>query len=337
MSGVEHTALAQSFVSSPQLMLVPAAVWAIYLIKIINFNSQRLALPENTFVFDLNLLPAASKLSAAVLMIISQFIPAILYGLFLVLMAIKFNFIWSAVQAILFLLIFIVAGSATFLFNIRRPQIEKRISFLKKFFDYRYTKPLIQFYIEWVIRREPLLSFGTKVFSCALLFAVAKLYEAESYDWRLMAMGIVIAFSSNMMIILQLHEFENFHFTLLRNLPLTLTRRFLNYFLVFVVVCFPEIVFIIKYFPQNLSMVDLLSVVALGVSIGVFLYTLLLVDLGKENFSRAVFLYLIVLILSILFKIPAYALAMINLVTGVVIFNSRYYAYQHKPENEELK
>src|SRR5688500_4396091 len=57
MSGVEHRALAEFFIASPLLLLVPISIWVVYLIKIINFNRSQVSLPQNQFLHVFSLRP----------------------------------------------------------------------------------------------------------------------------------------------------------------------------------------------------------------------------------------------------------------------------------------
>lgn len=64
MSGVEHIALMQFFISKAYLIGIPASLWMLYAIRIINFNRSVLMRAENSFVFNLALYPRSRCIHA---------------------------------------------------------------------------------------------------------------------------------------------------------------------------------------------------------------------------------------------------------------------------------
>src|SRR5687768_12138586 len=76
MSGVEHKALAQFFVSSPNVLLIPVGVWVVYTFKILNFNKRQANLEENRLLINISFLPAREQILCAGLCFVIQFLPA---------------------------------------------------------------------------------------------------------------------------------------------------------------------------------------------------------------------------------------------------------------------
>jgi hypothetical protein len=332
MSGIEHKALAEMFVSSWQLLLIPFFVWAIYLIKIINFNTQRLELSENSFVFELQMLNVRDRFTSSLVAIMNQFVPAIAYAGFLILTAIKNGFYLSVIQLVASVLLLVTLGAVAFLYKIKNPHREIRVTFLKKFFDYKFTKSLPQFFIEWVLRREPLLSVATKVFSCMLIFAVSRLYLAEAYDHRLMGMAVVIVFAANMMIINQLHRFENSYFIQLRGLSFTLIRRMAIVILVLVLLSIPEFIFLYRFFPDNLIFADYGLMIFLGLSLQLLFYSVIFINLHSENFSRMIFGIIILTVFLILCEVHLILLTLGSFAAATLIYHRFYYRFEYDAE-----
>jgi hypothetical protein len=329
MSGVEHKALAMFFISSPIVFMIPITIWSIYALKIINFDRQHFAREENEFLYNLNLLPTPRLLRSLSLCFVSQFLPAIFYGGFLFMMAVANQQWFSLIWILSSLSILICFGTSVLFFQINHPNQDKKVSKLKKFLDARFTKSIQQFYIEWLIRKEPLMLIGTKLFSCLLIYAVCALYKGETYDWRLLAMGTTLSFCANMILIHHLHRFENFHFVGIKNLPITLLRRFLTFVFVFVILCLPEAGVMLKNFPVAVASGYYVYLLIFGISIGVFFYsTAYLPNAHLENFTRSIFMLVILWIVFILFKIPLWILIGINFGGGYYVFTKNYYNYE---------
>lgn len=329
MSGIEHRALAEMFVSSWQLLFIPFAVWTIYLIKVVNFNIQRLELPENSFLFEMQLLNARNKFLSTFVAINNQFVPAMAYGAFLILTAVKNDLYISAFQTGGALMILTILGSFFFLYKIQNREKEIRITALKRFIDYRFTRSLPQFYLEWVLRREPVLCFATKVFSCILIVAISALYRFEVYDARLMSMASVLVFASNMMIVNQLHRFENLYFPQLRSAPFAIARRIGQLMIVLLVLCAPELIFLTKYLPDHLSLMTNISIAIFGISIVLLFYALIFLKLLRENFSRVIFGLSILWIFLVLCGVPPEILAAANILASILIYRTHYYRFEY--------
>lgn len=329
MSGREHLALAQFFISSPFVMLIPIAIWTIYTLKIINFNRQQLQRPENQFLFTFGLLPTKIKSIGLYSALSLQLMPALLYGFFLILLSIKFKIFESIALVAVSLSALLIVSTAQLLFSLHRPHHEKKTNPIKKFFDYQYAKTIIQFYTGWLLRREPVLFFGTKVFSGLLIFAVAQLYLADAYDGRLMAMGVAIGFSANYMVLQQLHRFENQYFIIIRNLPLSFFKRLFIFLITFTALCLPEIALLTNYFPSELAFDLMFWILLFGLSIGIVFYgSLFLPRLNGENSTYVTFGAVMGLIVLILFDVPIWSLIIANFSTGLALMKRYYYSFE---------
>jgi hypothetical protein len=328
MSGVEHKALAEFFIASPQLTLIPVAVWGVYAIKIIAFNRQRMILPENTFVYTLSILSKPKQLSIGLQTLFFQFTPAVLYGSFLILMALKHGAI-EPIAIIIGSIATLLFVSAVFLLLTLKPPIsEPRTTRIKKFIDKHTVRPLWWMYTTSVLRREPILFIGTKVFSGLLLYAVMKLYQNENYDGRLLGMAASVAGISNFMVMTQLQLFDLTFFSLMRNLPITLFARWTRLSMVTAITVLPEIVVILKYAPA-IDIADLVATLVLIPAIALVTYSLLYFRFKDENtYSRLTFAMTMAHLVLILFRVPILIIVFCNLVASWFLFKARYYDFE---------
>lgn len=325
---VEHVALAQSFVSSGSLMLIPVAVWLFYTVKIITFNSLAIRQPQNAFVHSAALIP--SRLATGLLLVsLLQFMPVLLYGGFLMIVAWKLHQTTALLEvAMAFAFCLLVIGGSLF-WNITHANDELKVSWLRSRLNVALSRPFIWFYPTWILRRQPGLVIGTKVFSMLLLLAVSKLYNYDSYDPRLFNMGCALAFASNLVLVFHYHRFENFHFSLLRSLPLSLSRRLAYFVLTFLILLMPEFAVMINYLPHNVSLPQLASSTLFCVSITFLGYSyLFLRDITLENVTQRIFLMSFLWIVLILFKVPALALAAIHSILALMIYRKHFYCFE---------
>jgi hypothetical protein len=328
MSGIEHKALAQFFTASPHLTLIPITIWLIYLIKIINFNRSRLILDENKFLREFALVGKVSRHQALFAVVTSQFAPAIAYGIFLLLTAIKSQQWIIALLIILAQVALIMSGTFATEKAMHDQSAEIHVWRIKTWFDRRFTKPLFIIYVTWIMRREPMLVIATKIFCGALLFAVTQLYKTDVYDWRLLAMGSLLAVAANYMMVTQLQQFENVHFQFLRNLPTSTIKRLATIVVVISILMLPEFVIIIKNFPINLTLWNGLSEFAFIIAGTLYFYSLNYLSIPADNFTRWTLGSVIGSILPILFNVPLLILTCAALAIAWLIIHFRYFNFE---------
>ncbi len=336
MRSSEHVALAEFFSASPALMLIPISVWAIYTFNVIKFNRAVLKRKENEFIVHITLLPQSQKWIALLLALFYQLLPAIVYGMFLMVFSLKNDFIDTLIMIITSLMLFIFMGSFALLYALHHPNQEKKVSLLSKFLNASFTKPFPLFFPEWIARREPLMLFGTKIFSSLILLGVTQLYKTDVYDLRLLGLGIVIAFAAQVVLVSEIHRFDNFHFPLNRNLPIPFAKRLLYFVCTLLILILPELGMIIKNFPVELNSWNLIESLLFALSIPSFFYGLLYTkDRDQEKLIPFVFFFSISWIFMVLFKIPLWAITSVNFLVGLVCLKKFYYSFEYlsKPES----
>jgi hypothetical protein len=334
----EHIALAEFFISSPFLLLIPTLLWILYTVKVVRFNVDTIGRNENEFLYCLSLLPKKKQWITLTGAISVQLMPVILYSAFLFSMALKNNMRLALLLISTNCLSLILLSSFVFLRALNHPHIERHVWAVTGYLNARFVKPFFLFFPEWIIRRQALMIIGTKFFSCLLLFGVSQLYtsDTEQYDLRLFGMGTVLAFSANINMVWEMHRFDNFHFAILRNLPLQYGKRVAFFVYTFVLLMLPETGIIVRHLPPEFDAVDMASVILFGWSIPVLFYGYMYrKDMGQDQLTPLVFFTGISLIILILFKIPLLVLAVVNLSIGLIIWRKYYYTYEQVSNIED--
>ena len=326
----EHLALAHFFVSSSTTLLIPFSAWLFYTTKVTLFNQQAMQKTENEFCHYAWLLPRKSRFMATITVAFYQLLPVTLYGIFLLLISLRQDryFTMALILSVLALLHMIVA----FLLHnhLRSPKKEKGTTRLKVWLDRQWSKPFAQIALEWLARKEPGSLLGTKVLSYAVLWGAIKLHQVEGlHDIRLIAWGITIAFTANIVLLYHYHQFENFHFSIYRNLPFRYSKRALHFFTVFAILCLPEAGLLLTRLPRvGFSLLTAATCILYAASIQVLLYGLLYTrHQSLENTVRQCFFVFILLFVLVLFNTPLVALGACLLMTGLFLWIRNYYAY----------
>jgi putative effector of murein hydrolase LrgA (UPF0299 family) len=326
MSEIEHKALAQFFVSSVPSLMIPVAVWIMYLVKVLRFNNGELQMETNRFLFNIQFLSTQERVPACTLLIFLQFLPALAYGVFLIGMASEQSAYGSIMIIVAALAVIWASGVTAMLRYMQNPYREVKVSAFKRFLDRHYVRHPLQFYVEWLLRKFPFMLGAIKFMTGALLFAVSVVYRHEAFDWRFLAMAITTCGVANLLLVFHLVSFEHFHFGWTKSLPLKRSTRFTRLLIVVGIFLIPECVILVKYFPAHLpthliaqNVIYLLSLIAFFLG---FFHTR---TAPLEYFTRKVFWIYIVIIILILFRTPLVVLAPFNLVAGYVLFYRNYY------------
>jgi hypothetical protein len=330
LSGKEHTALAHAFVGSTMLLFIPILIWAVYTLKVIQFNKIELSKDENSFLLASAALSPLQLLMCCLALSVKQLILPILYGGFLLVTALKLEVVRSLLLIIVSLSFLALVVTLIIRYEILHPGRNKLISLWKRKMDSLFVKPLIWFYPEWISRQQPLMVIGTKIFAGLLIVGVGRLYLFDSYDERLMAMGCTLSFSANLALVYFYHQFENFHFSLMRSLPIPLFKRLLSFLGTVLLLNLTEIGLLFNYYPSSLSPAHGFILFAFALSIYLLAFAVLyLKSIPLETFIQKVFIASFCWIILILFKIPVVLIAFIQILAAWFIYSNRYYSFEH--------
>lgn len=326
MSGVEHMALAGFFVSSLWLTLIPIGVWVIYTLKVIAYNRNEVTIAQNTFLFSL---PLIGGWLSCVVVAVGQLAPALVYGLFLAATALK------AQQVMIFGIITTTLVSLTVVatFHLHRilvnPEKEETTPKPVRWLDRKFTKPGPWILTEGILRSQPGLIFTTKFIACLLIYATVQLYLDDVYDARLYLMATCVVFSANLVLVYHYQRFEVAQLLLMRSLPFSFGKRITTFIAVMLILCFPEIAMLATNLPEYLSFRFYFLGVLFGLSLVLFGYGALYVrDATFDDFTRWIFFVSMGLLLLILFGVPVWAMAMVQLSLGTYLLNKHYYSFE---------
>ncbi|MEJ7646612.1 MAG: hypothetical protein WKF87_18590 [Chryseolinea sp.] len=329
MGGYEHMVLASFLTSSPILMAIPIGVWLAYALLVERFNTSTLLADENEFIHMISLYPARDRHRICTIVAIFQLSPVFGYGIFLVLVAIRNHMIIPASMVFMSFALIIAITAMRFHSSLTHIRREMTLGWFTRFINARIAKPFVLFYPEWVARNEPILLAGTKMACLLILYTTAQLYRGETYDLRLMGLALVMVSYGQCNLVWHLHQFDNLHLRLIRNLPTSLAKRMSHLTITFLIVLSPEFGMLISVFPDGLYNGGLSSLLFFGISVPILLYGFLYYrPLLLDRMTTVVFYMSMATFLLILFKVPIWLIGLINLVVGVVLIKWFYYRLQ---------
>ena len=216
------------------------------------------------------------------------------------------------------------------LWSLHHPNYEKQVSFVSRVLNLQLKKPFPFFFIEWITRHEFVMLIGTKFFSALMILGITALYKTDTYDLRLLSMGIIIVAGANTGLIHAMHHFENFHLSWLKALPIPFLKRIFYGLLTIGIILVPEMVFLVQNFPARQDWYDPVISGFFLFSIPLLFYGLLYAkDRNQQDIMTLVFYCGIAWFVLVLFQIPILLLGTLNALAGFFLWKKFYYSFEY--------
>jgi hypothetical protein len=336
MSSVEHKALGEFFISSYLGLLIPVLIWIGYSLKVIQFNKKIFIANENEFLFNLQLIDKKTRWIILSIVILAQLLPILAYAIFLIAMALLHTHYLIMTCIVLLVVVLIGMSMAMLEKNLSIPGVEEKTLRATHFFNTRFYRHHLQFFLESIVQNDVMAVVGSKFFACILLIGILNLYATDIYDWRLVAMGVTIAMTGNIVLIYKYQAFQEQQLSFLRNLPLSISVRLTHFILTFSILCMTELGILIKKFPVNLSRFELIYTLLFCYGMLTVLYSSLYIkQIQFDRLMTQCFTIVIILIVFILFKVNFLLLALTLIGGGIVIFKKYYYQFELVAEKND--
>jgi uncharacterized membrane protein YqjE len=329
MRSVDHIFFIDLFLHSGYLMALLFGGWTLYAVKTIRFTRRLLAAPENRFLYQLVLIPPARQLTALLLTQLMLFLPVTGYSLVMISFGIQYRTLGSVLGIIAYNGLACLAGVWVYRYWLAHPLPEKTVSGLAQRANQWLVKPYFSYAIGYVYSHHTLLLLLSKLASCAVIAGTCILFTTDDYPVKLLSIGVLLGAAINAMIGYQAHYFEHERFSLTKNMPLPLARRFSYLLLAWLVLLLPEWLVLLRYFPPGVQYGWLLKLMGFGLSIAVFCQCRLVRrPVIPEMFIRYVFGLEVMWLVLVLYEVDISAIAIVNAGLAYYWFRRYYYAYE---------
>jgi len=334
----DHIALTAYAFASPFLLGLIFGFFALYHLKTVFFVRQRLLWDSHDFLYRLVLIPKWQRWLAWLYVQFMLWLPVVLYAGFVGYYGWKFGQHNAVIVTFLYILVVPLTGILAYEYRLFRPNPDTKLNAVSGYLNRRFTKPYWAYFLLYLFKKNPVLLFMTKGFTCFIVFGICKIYPTDAYDERLLSLGILTIGLVHSVLLLHLYEFEHLQLSLLRNLPLTLRQRAIQYFQLFLLLMLPETLFLMRYLPKGVSWLYALQWWGLGVA----LLWLLFGRFMRRHYNmdsllrQSVYAFFVVFFL-IMFHIPISSLTVLFSVIGIYLFYRYYYASEYIIHQEGLK
>ncbi len=331
-----HHAIMWEMAGSAAILLVAAAVWLLYAFKCLQFGLKTLALPENEFLYCISLLPFRRQMGSLFAIQAYLHLPVWLYALTAAGVAVVERRAYAtAAVIVLYNAVLCLGVAGVFHRRITQPNQDRNPSLLNRLFDFRFAKPYPAFFWSYLLHQEKVLLFSTKAFSLLILVGIIPLYASVDYDERMLRIGFLLSAFAHVILVQQYRDWEERYLLITRNLPLSLTRRFGQYALVYLGVLLPEILVLPHFLSSTFAWVQWIDYTGMTLCICLGFHCLLFTDLPSEKYVNRVFFIFVGLFLLVMYHVPPLVIAGLLLVLAYWLLQRYYYRYEKLETAEE--
>jgi hypothetical protein len=255
-------------------------------------------------------------------------LPILVYAFFT--MGVGFqNHLYGPVMGMLGIQIFCVLGSAAlYRYCVQRAHVRIQLPFSLSF-RIPLSLPYYLYFGSDLVQQRKLMLIVCKTLSIVVLWGGLLLMKAQDLDIRIGWMCMVASATIHVIILQKLREMEDETMAWMGNLPFSPLQRFGGYLLFFVLLLLPEMLFLLKFVPEQVKWMDLPFFLGIGVAgLSQFHSLLFKKGMNSEKFNNQVFFYWLLYTFSIQFKVPVYLVIVGLLGLSFWQYTSRYYQYE---------
>jgi hypothetical protein len=324
LSSAEHIALAAYALHDGAFLAAYGIIWGIYTVYTTRFSLQIFQKTDLLQLFQL--IPSFKRIAILYFLHLQLLAPVVLYGGFMLWIGHQQGTTTANVVLIVFMGLLSVLPLPFVERALRHPNPEQFAGHLGAWLRQRFTTPYVLFFIRYLFREQPATLFLTKVGSCLITIGVLALYPTDDYDIRLLSLGMLLSAALHAGIVFELYQFEATQLLLLRNLPFSLSSRFLRYTGIIALVISPEAILLLKNHPADVTVPATLGVWLWGLSLLFLQYAALLSrHQPRDRFMSQLFWPIIGCFLLIMYRLPVGGLAFSGVVAAAVLFIRSYY------------
>jgi hypothetical protein len=327
-----HYSLILGMMINPSFFMAVLAVWLMYAIKCSQFITRTFRKAEFSWLYMLSLVNPGKVYGLLLLVQLVFFLPVLSY--LVIILGVGYHQHWYAQSnvALLFNLFICAASAYWYLYLLQKPGTTLfAINWKLPLFTYR--KNYSNFLFLYLFENSKVLFLVIKIYNCVTLYLMLdNRNPSEDKDLRMTALFYSIGMLGHGMLIHRLKEMENARLAFCRGLPVSLTRRFVQYGWFYLCVLIPEIVIIASRTPAYLYYSEAFFFVFLGYGILMLLNSLQLFNYaGLKDYLVTIAQLLFAVIVGMIGNCLREIGALIFLFS-IIIFFRRYYRFE--PDNK---
>lgn len=327
-----HQTLVTGMLKNYGFLLFVFAAWFLYTRKIVAFITGVMHRPEYTFLCIYNCLDKAKQFTLFFLIEVWLLLPVLLYSVFIVITGWRQHLYLPVLLVVVFLLLLCFLAALRHVYvlnNLYKKPVLPRIK-VKGWLELSSAYPVIL--LRFVANQQKIMWIGLKVFTCSLLYLIARNNTLSSSDIHLTFLFFNFGVFANGVLVFRIREFEETYLTFYRGVPVSLLKRLLEYALVYFILLLPEFITAGLLAPVHLQYSDAIQFSLCGYSLLLLMNSITFL----QSFSAKEYLPVLLLIFSIqyifLMAVGLTFLYLLLLVFAIVLFLRGYYKGERNVE-----
>lgn len=326
-----HRSLMLAFVSSPLMMGAVFIIWLLYTFKCWHYVAGKLFESDQQFLFySSNSYKEVKQFKGWFYVQLAILLPIAAYGLIAVGVGIYYQFYLIPLLILFYLFLLTACSAYLYRYLVNRLVDGSKQTWLLRLSN-NWNKPYFSLYVYHVFDQMKFGYLIIKALSWLIITGVFYLFADVSHDVRVAGIAMLAVITAHSFLVFNDHSFENTYLGFSRNLPYSRGRLFFNSAGVYVLLLFPETIWLFSRFNPLIATELLL----LGIST-VMLFRSLLYWIGQDmdKYLQWIMGLFIVLFWIILFRL-IWFLIPLNLFVAWLLFYNNYYRYALVISKEE--
>ena len=322
-----HYSLIMGTLKSTGMFILVCIAWLLYELKCLVYVLRTIRNPEYQFLYVFNRLSFVRRFNLVLLMMILLFAPIGWYGLLIIGVAWHHHFYIAVILLSAYLVLIVVAPATWVVYKLRYPGIILyRMPKLSGMLP-GYPGLLVRF----VAAEQKVIFLTIKLFSCSLLYGFARINSLTDYEPHFPFLFFSFGILANGVIIHRIRNFEETLMVSYRSAAVSLSRRFIGYFIVYGISLIPEFIAIVWLTPVHLHYDDAWRYALCGFGLVMLLNSICFL----EDFTMKQYLWVILVLLCMeyffVLSDSLTALYIIYFVVAAVIFYTSFYQFEKRP------
>jgi len=319
-----HSSLMQTIVSTNIGLAVAMGLCLLYNYKCAAFVLNSLSKPENSFLIQLQALPAHKQFLAFLFGQFMLSLPVLLYFGITVTIGFQHGFIVGAIALSFYLLLLCMASA--WLYFKRVNSFHKAPFTLPFPLAVNYTKPSILFPLYHLLQERKLALLAVKLFS-GFIFYLVFIVNQGNFSLNYFRLLFLLCAAAHSMLVYYSFDFTERQLAFFRNLPIGRSTRLLVYLLTYLVLLLPEHCWLVVYSSNLMSWPELL--LTFGIGLGQLLLLTSILYLPNMHLQRfGLIVCLIYMGLAMLLPSGVTIVLAAELTLALLIFYIRYYKFE---------
>lgn len=317
-----------SVLQTPVVLGVILGALFFYFLKCYHYTRAKFAQPENDFLVFTALLPPIKVWFSCWLVFGSLYAPAFLYLGLLTGPSLKLGTHSISFGLFSFGLVLAVFFASYFTFLPRQFKTEKTYQAWLNFRLFPAYHQYLSILSKYIWHEAKSLFLLSKVFTLAITWFFLKVYPPGEYGLRPVAVGFLMGLVGHSLLIFRTHVFEEERLLLLRQLPFRTRQRFWLLLITYGFTLLPEGIFFLSFINFHFPFWGVLTLYGFGLGFLLLLHTLLYRPITQEKYYRQIFFLFIGLLFLIMFSVPLWLLAIINIELSLSLMKRYYYCFE---------